>query len=165
MRLHPWIVLLGGACAVTADLSAQGAAPIFDRLQGEWVGTGTLLNRAARFSMQWRHQDGFAVLTFANGFADTSGAVTPVLNAAAVYRTGPARPEGVWLDSRGTRVELQWESSDSLLAVTWTAPTERGRTTYRVRSADEGDVLDEVLSNGEWRTFGTARYRRTPAPH
>lgn len=110
--------------------------------------------------MQWRAQNGFAVLEFTNGFVDSIGNVTPTLRAAAVYRTDPSSPEGVWLDSRGVRIELAWEASDSTLVVTWTAPTETGRTTYRVRSSGEVRVVDEVRSGDAWRTFGRAVYRR-----
>lgn len=156
-----WLgVLLAGSGAAPAAVQETA---IFERLRGEWRGEGTLLGRTARFTMRWQHRDGFALLTFANAFVDTAGVVTPVLNAAAVYRTSPAQPEAVWLDSRGTRVEIRWEGSDTALVSYWTAPTERGRTTYRVRSADELEVVDEVLSGERgWRPFGSARYVRVP---
>ena len=155
-----WCVAVAGLLAAAAPLAAQGAAPVFDRLQGEWRGRGTLMGRDARFTMRWQRAGGFALLTFGNAFADTSGRETPVLHAAAVYRTSPAPPEGVWLDSRGVRVEIRWEATDSTLVANWTAPTETGRTTYLVRSAGDVEVIDEVLSASGWRTFGTARYRR-----
>jgi hypothetical protein len=134
--------------------------PVFERLRGEWLGEGTLLGRAARFTMRWQHGDGFAVLTFSNAFVDAAGNATPVLNAAAVYRTDGDKPEAVWLDSRGERIEIRWEATDSALVSHWTAPNERGRTTYSARSADEVEVVDEVLSGETWRTFGTARFTR-----
>lgn len=160
MRGFRWSALLTCALAAASPAGAQSAAPVFDRLHGDWHGEGSLMGRAARFDMSWERRDGFAFLSFANAFADTSGRVTPVLRAAAVYRTSPARPEGVWLDSRGVRVEIRWESSDSALVAYWTAPTETGRTTYRVRGVDELEVVDEVLSDSGWRPFGTARYQR-----
>jgi hypothetical protein len=152
---------LYAACAlVAAPLAAQDTVSAFDHLQGAWHGTGTLMGRDARSTMTWRMSDGFAILTFANGFAAPDGQITPVLNAVAVYRTSPATPEAVWLDSRGVRIDIAWEASDSTLVAHWTAPTEAGRTTYRVRSADAIEVVDEVQSGNSWRTFGTARYRR-----
>lgn len=139
-----------------ADLQSD----IFQRLRGDWRGEGTLMGRAARFTMRWESGDGFAMLVFSNAFVDTAGNATPVLNAAAVYRTSAEQPEAVWLDSRGERVEIEWEASDSLLVANWTAPRERGRTTYRVLSSDELEVVDEVMSGEAWRTFGRARYTR-----
>ncbi len=92
------------------------------------------------------------------------GEITRVLSAVAVYRTAGESGEAVWLDSRGVRIEIRWEASDSVLVSQWTAPTESGRTTYRLVSAEEIVVVDDVLSGGAWRTFGTARYRREGPP-
>jgi hypothetical protein len=141
-------------------LSAQDAPAAFAALSGDWVGEGSMFSRPARFTMRWRAQGGFAVLEFTNGFVDSLGEVTPALRSAAVYRTDPARPEGVWLDSRGVRIELMWEASDSTLVVNWAAPTESGRTTYRADATGEVHVVDEVRSGGTWRTFAMAAYRR-----
>lgn len=169
MNCHRWLarassaVLVAPSLAASSlaapDLSAQEPAPVFDLLRGDWCSEGTLMGRPARFAMGWQRHAGFAVLTFANGFADTAGEITPVLDAVALYRTSPERPEGVWLDSRGVRIEIRWEASDSALVANWTAPTESGRTTYRVRAAEAVEVVDEVMRGSEWATFGTARYR------
>lgn len=145
---------------MASALSAQSGPTTFTALSGEWTGEGTLFDRPARFTMQWREQDGFATLHFSNAFVEAAGDLTPVLRAAAAYRTDPASPEGVWLDSRGVRMELLWEASDSSLVVTWTAPTESGRTTYSVRPSGELDVVDEVRSGDAWRTFATAVLRK-----
>jgi hypothetical protein len=149
------------ALVTAAPLAAQ---TVFDRLEGAWRGNGTLMGRDARYTMTWRQSDGFAVLRFANAFAGPEGATTPVLSAVAVYRTSPGSAEAVWLDSRGVRIEIEWEGSDSVLVAHWTAPTESGRTTYRVISPEEIEVVDEVSSDGTWRRFGTARYRRGDPP-
>jgi hypothetical protein len=157
--LLPSRLILVGVLVFSSTLGAQRAS-VFDALRGDWIGEGTLMTRPARFTMTWRHEDGFAFLQFSNGFPDTVGNVTPVLRAVALYRTGAAKPEGVWLDSRGVRIELAWEASDTMLVVTWTAPTETGRTTYRMPSPGQVHVSDEVRRGTEWRTFGTAVYRR-----
>jgi len=143
-----------------APLAAQENAPVFGQLVGAWSGEGSLMDRAAKFTMTWREDGGFAVLTFENAFVGTDGDVTPVLNSVAVYRTSETNPEAVWLDSRGERVEITWDASDSTLVSHWASATEEGRTTYRIHSAYEMEVLDEVLSRGGWRTFATARYTR-----
>lgn len=160
MQRGRWLLLLGWGLLVPAPAGAQEAASVFSNLEGAWRGEGTLMGRSARFTMTWRQHEALAVLTFMNAFVDSPGGVTPVLHAAAVYRMSSARPEGVWLDSRGVRVEIAWEATDSSLVATWTAPAEGGRTTYVVRSPDHLEVVDEVQTAGGWRTFGTARYRR-----
>ncbi len=159
-QLH---AVVAGVLMATSSLPAQGPAPVFDLLQGNWSGEGTLMGQSARFSMRWEQSQGFAVLAFRNAFADTTGKLTPVLQSAAVYRTSLEQPEAVWLDSRGVRVEITWEALDSALVANWTAPNEKGRTTYRVLAANELEVVDEVLSGSGWRMFATARYRRDRA--
>jgi len=154
---------IGVLLLVTSPLSAQEPAAVFERLGGEWRGEGTLLGRAARFEMRWEPRGMLAVLTFENAFVDSSGQVTPVLSAAAVYRTSLQSPEAVWLDSRGVRIEIRWTATDSTLVASWTAPEEAGRTTYRVLSSEELEVVDEVETDGALRAFATARYRRVDA--
>jgi hypothetical protein len=156
----PVRVLAGILLLTPSGLVAQGSAPVFQHLQGIWRGDGALMGRPARFSLSWQRHEQLAVLTFTNGFADSSGAVTPVLHAAAVYRTTSRTPEAVWLDSRGVRIEIAWEATDSALVAQWTAPSESGRTTYLVRGAETLEVVDEVRTASGWRTFATARYRR-----
>jgi hypothetical protein len=152
--------ILAAALALAGPLGAQTGPVIFQRLHGEWQGTGTLLGRSAQFEMRWDNGRAFATLIFANAFHDSAGTVTPVLSAGAVYRTSSGSTDAVWFDSRGIRIEIRWEATDSVLVSNWTAPAESGRTTYRVMSADQVEVLDEVRSAAGWRTFGSARYER-----
>ena len=141
-------------------VAAQNGAAVFQRLAGEWRGEGTLMDRSARFDMRWDLRGRFAMLTFANAFVDATGRTTPVLESAAIYRTSSDAPEAVWLDSRGERIEITWMATDSTLIADWTAPTEAGRTTYRIVSAEGLEVVDEVMRDGSLVTFATARYER-----
>lgn len=162
-----WTGRLAATLAVASCAAAPAAVPagtVFDRLAGDWHGEGTLLGRDARFTMTWRLHGELAVLTFGNAFVDPDGTTTPVLDAAAVYRTTPDHPDAVWLDSRGVRIEIRWEASDSSLIAHWTAPTERGRSTYRAVGPDRVEVVDEVRSGAEWRTFAVARFSRVDGP-
>ena len=152
-----------GLLLVWSPLAAQEPAAIFERLGGEWRGEGTLLGRAARFEMRWESRGALTVLAFENAFVDSSGRSTPVLSAAAVYRTSPQSPEAVWLDTRGVRIEIRWTATDSTLVANWSAPEETGRTTYRLTASQEIEVVDEVESDGALRAFATARYRRVDA--
>ena len=157
----PWAI--AALVLATSPLAAQERATIFEQLGGQWRGEGTLMGRAARFEMGWEPRGGLAVLTFENGFLDPSGQTMPVLQAAAVYRTSRQSPEAVWLDSRGVRIEIRWMATDSTLVASWSAPREVGRTTYRIISSEEIEVVDEVESDGTRRPFATARYRRAVA--
>jgi hypothetical protein len=90
-----------------------------------------------------------------------------VLDATAIYRTSAADPEAHWTDSRGEVIRIRWEASDSMLTSHWEAPTEWGRTEYRL-TAPLVEVTDYVQSGAEWRVFATARYgpaeQGLPAP-
>ena len=165
----PLLIALAAAVAAPGaapypSLGAQTTAPVFDRLAGEWQGEGTLFGRSAEFTMSWTPHGELAVLAFGNAVADSAGRLTPVLDAVAVYRTTAKAPEAVWLDSRGVRVEIAWQATDSTLVADWSAPNEAGRTTYDVVADDALEVTDEVRTEGGWRTFGTARYRRMSPP-
>lgn len=148
-----------------SSLMAQTTATVFDRLGGEWQGEGTLMGRSAQFAMTWTPHGELATLAFSNAFPDSTGALTPVLEAVAAYRTVSETPEAVWLDSRGVRIDIDWQATDdSTLVADWSSPNESGRTTYRVVGPDAVEVTDEVRTEEGWRTFATARYERGPAP-
>lgn len=155
------LALVLASVLAASSLAAQAAAPVFDRLAGQWQGEGTLMGRSAEFAMTWTTHGELATLAFSNAFSDSTGALTPVLDAVAAYRTVSETPEAVWLDSRGVRIEIEWRATgDSTLVADWSAPNESGRTTYRMVGLDAVEVTDEVRTDDGWRTFATARYRR-----
>lgn len=155
------VVTAVGTAAPVFGQDVREPAPIFDLLQGEWEGRGILMGRDGEFTLSWDHRGRYAVLSFSNAFVDTGGAVTPVLTSAAVYRTSPAHGDAVWLDSRGVRIEIRWEADDSTLLSHWTAPTEEGRTTYRILADERLEVTDEVVGDQGLRVFARATYVRT----
>jgi hypothetical protein len=149
----------GSAGAQSGGADAQVPA-VFSALQGAWSGSGTLMGRTASFAMTWEAQTGgFVELHFRNAFVDASGAVTPVLEARALYRPSGTTAIGVWIDTRPQRIQLESEITQSAVITNWTAATERGRTEYRI---EEGGVTvrDYVEGDGEMRLFGEARYTR-----
>lgn len=154
------LLVLGLALSTAHPLGAQ----VFEKLEGDWEGTGTLLGRAAAFRMSWeRAGDGFVRLAFENAFVDDQGARTPVLTAEAVYLVRDSTAVGVWIDSRPQRIRLDAEVTATHVLTTWTAESERGRTEYVVE-ADGGVVVrDYVEATEGLRLFGEARYRRSPA--
>ena len=166
MKIFPiWVAsaaLLLGASATGAQSSSPDAPvpAVFAALAGAWSGNGTLMGRPAGFEMEWRIQDGgFVELNFRNGFVDASGTVTPVLEARAIYRPSGSTAVGVWIDTRPQRIQLESEISESVVITNWTAPTERGRTEYRVEDGGV-TVRDYVEVEGEMRLFAEARYER-----
>ena len=141
-------------------------ARVFERLEGDWAGEGTLLGRPARFTMRWTRvlEGRFARLEFTNAFAAETGSdPTPVLSAVAHYPLADAGPgRGWWFDSRGEKLALEVAPSDSELRVRWEGPGESGVTVYRI----EGDgvvAVDSVAGADGPREFGRAAYVRRGA--
>lgn len=160
--LLPCLLLVGLDATRPSHVASQDAAAVFERLEGTWAGPGTLFGRPAAFTMRWDAADGLATLRFTNALVDADGTETPVMSAVAVYRIDGGA-EGVWLDSRGERVELAWTVADGALVVDWRASTESGRTTYRPMGGDRVEVVDEVAADDGWRVFGTAEHTRVEA--
>ena len=71
-----------------------------------------------------------------------------------------ARLSGHWFDSRGLVLSLAAEAFEDRLVTDWTAPSESGRTTYRIVDDDTVEVIDEVRSDEGLREFARATYRR-----
>lgn len=144
-----------------APQAAVGLPPVFYALEGAWEGTGVLLQRPAEFSMEWRlGPDNFVRLSFSNAWVDEQGNRTPVLRSEAIYHVRGAAAQGVWIDSRPQRIQLDAVVTDSSVVTSWRAERERGRTEYLVRSSSEVIVRDLVEVNGEFQVFGEARYTR-----
>ncbi len=158
--------LLCFAALVAEPRGALGEAPpvpaVFRQLAGSWVGEGTLFGRPARFNMTWEiGPEGEIELQFTNGLVDEAGAVTPVLEAVATYRVGPdGQLVGRWTDNRPQEIEIVGEAGEAVVVSDWKAPTESGRTEYRLLPDGTVEVEDRVLVDGELRPFGQARYRR-----
>jgi hypothetical protein len=116
--------------------------------------------------MEWRvGSGGFVRLSFTNAWVDERGNRTPVLQSEAIYFVRGSAVQGVWIDSRPQRIQLDAFVNDSSLVTTWTAERERGRTEYMVRSSTELLVRDLVEIDGEFQLFGEARYtKRDPQP-
>lgn len=150
-----------GGAQPTADPSASA---VFTALDGAWRGEGTLMGRPAAFRMEWADRGAFATLHFTNAFSSADGPDSPVMQAAAVYRTAPGDPSGAWLDSRGVRFDLTWTATDSSLVVEWRGTDESGRTAYVVRGPDTLEVVDEVRTEGGWRAFARGVYARVVTP-
>ncbi len=143
--------------AIAAQDDLEG---VLATLEGSWEGEGELLGRSATFAMTWeRALNGrFLRLDFSNAFADTDP-VKPVLESHAYYLLGGPTLSGQWMDSRGVILSLRAEVVGPALVTDWTGE-ESGRTEYRVIDDDALEVIDYVLSDGEYHLFARARYRR-----
>ena len=159
-----FLLTLCPAVAAQEGLAA-GAATVFAKLEGQWVGSGVLLGRQAEFQMRWEVKaEGFVRLIFSNGWISEDGSLTPVLTSEATYLPSGSSALGVWLDDRPQQLTLRATLTDSTVVTNWTADAEEGRTEYVVRSPDEVVVFDIVYVDGAERRFAEATYRRVPPP-
>ncbi|MEZ5293528.1 MAG: hypothetical protein R2745_20765 [Vicinamibacterales bacterium] len=169
---------VAAACCLTLASAARPAerqdgdaavAAFLARLQGHWLGAGTILGQPAEVEMRWAPVlDGaFARLTWVSRIGPASTARRFEGHAYYGLRS-PGTGRAVWVDSSGlTRpiVATVARTGDALVASWGTADTERGETTYHLESPDTVVVVDRVLRpDGTWREFGRTRLARAPAP-
>jgi hypothetical protein len=138
-------------------LAQAGADPLFNRLSGQWSGTGTVLNQPSKISMTWSWELGgqFLRLTFRNEMG-TAPKIN-VFEGHAYYRpAGNDRYRGMWFDNSGMFRPLDARRDGDALVSKWGTPdTEEGETTYRLLPDGQMEVIDRVKGkDGTWRTFG-----------
>lgn len=159
--LIPWAAAWGPVAASAQEADGATVPEVVGALVGEWTGEGQLMGRAAAFEMSWAVLErGFVALHFRNTFVGSDGEHLPVLEARAHYRFAGAEGTGAWVDDRPQRILIRAEVTDSSLVSEWSAESERGRTEYVVRSAEEVVVRDWVGTPDGDRLFGEATYRR-----
>ncbi len=136
--------------------------PVFSGLEGDWEGSGTLLERPAAFEMSWEVGSAdFVFLSFSNAWVGEGGETRPVLSARATYFVvSDSSALGVWVDDRPQRLTLDAVVTDSSVVTNWVAEAEKGRTEYLVRSPGVLVVRDYVIVDGADRLFAEASYRR-----
>lgn len=157
------VALAGLSLAEAQQAPTSLTAPPVAALLGEWQGTGTLLGQPAEFTMAWERRLGgrFLHLRFANAQI-VNGARRPIIEAEAFYRAvGPTELAGAWFDSRGAVLDLSGTVTDTSLVVEWVAPTERGRTVYRIVSDSLVETTDYVYGTDGPRVFGRGALRRS----
>ncbi|MBK7872542.1 MAG: hypothetical protein IPJ74_18610 [Saprospiraceae bacterium] len=134
----------------------------FEKVMGEWTGTGKLFGQEASFSMIWELtlNDQFIHLTFQNQL--TANGKNNVMNAQAYYKPSSDNTFiGTWFDSRGMILPLNAIFKDNMLTTEWgSVETEKGKTTYEIKSKNVIEVKDYVFTNEQWQQFGYATYQR-----
>lgn len=140
-----------------AMLAAQPVADSFlTRLEGRWVGEGTVLTQAAAIEAEWAWtlDRQFLELVFRN---QMSGPRPTRFEGRAFYRSvGPDVYKGFWIDNSGAIRPIDARREGDALVAAWGTPeTEMGETTYTLASPTRLEVTDRVRQrDGTWRTFG-----------
>ena len=146
------------AMAIAIGLSIQtGQDPLLLRLEGQWTGSGTVLDQPAKIEMEWAWQlnGQFLKLSFKNQMG-TAPKIT-VFEGHAYYRpVGDGVYRGMWFDNSGMFRPLDGRRDGDALVSQWGTPeTEQGETTYRLLADGKMEVVDRVKGrDGTWRTFG-----------
>lgn len=156
------------AAALLAALAAWPAvaqAPaFFERLAGEWRGTGEVSGMSGDMRMHWEPVlDGqFQRLSMDNSLVGKDGA-TWHFKAQGYYRVASdGSVTGQWFDSRGFNLPLAGRVEADTMTIDWGTESspERGRSTYRL-TADALEVTDEVYGkDGALAVFGRTRLVR-----
>lgn len=140
-------------------LSFSAEAQISDFFLGKWVGSGTLYNTEATFSMEWEQvlNKQFYRLSFTNALNNG----TFSMKAHGYYKVEGSSITGQWFDTRGVSFPLKGTIDKRKLIIYWgTSDFEQGRTEYSLLASGEMEVTDFVLRNKEYAQFGKANYQR-----
>ncbi len=150
-KLAPILIIFFFSTATYAQLP--------EAFLGKWVGSGTLYNSEATFTMEWERvlNEQFYRLNFTNALSN--GAFS--MSAHGYYKSEGDSVSGHWLDSRGVSFPLTGVMEEHTLIIHWgTEDFEQGRTEYTLLASGEVEVIDFVLRNGEYAQFGNAIYQR-----
>jgi len=163
--------MLALVCAlVLGTLANQAKADVWSQLHGRWGGEGEVSGMHAAIVLTFRPAlSGRAHhLAFDNQMRATDGKnwhfAAEAIYSCAHAGDGASACRGHWYDSRGQVLPLTVEVAADYLKVDWgDASSERGRTEYRLLSADRLQLSDEVLGkDGVWKAFGRSELQRQP---
>ncbi len=145
------------------ELRAQTTG-IFEKIRGNWKGTGIVNQMDSALTMKWEFFLGekFYRLTFKNTMKSGKGDI--IFEGLAVYQLPETASEtdGIWYDSFGFMRPIKAVLEKDALTANWgTLQTEEGKTVYRLLENDKMEVVDSVKTkDGAWREFGRSNYVR-----
>lgn len=156
---------LAAAFLVSMFVAQQPAASsdlALSRMTGQWTGSG-VVNGAP---VQARAEFGpvlakkFTRLSYV--FSDARAGDVFEGHAYYTCAAGSTACSGNWFDSQGSSHVLKAVHANDTLTAEWgDGVTPRGKTEYRLVSADTLVVTDWVrTATGEWRQFGKVDYKR-----
>ncbi len=131
-------------------------------VNNNWSGTGTLMGKEAKFTMNWQKvlNSQFVKLEFQNE-QKSGDNQSVVFKATAFYKIVNGEVVGHWFDNRGVTFPLKGSVNESELVILWgDDQTEKGKTVYHyVKNTNEITVEDFVLNDGQYFKFGNATYK------
>jgi hypothetical protein len=148
---------------VLVPLQARAQSSIFEKLSGNWKGTGIVSGMNSEITMKWESvlAGKFYRLSFKNNMKGNDGNV--VFEGTAFYKVKTTtETEGNWFDSFGfiRPIKAVFET-DKLTAGWGTKETEEGSTVYHLVEANKLEVIDTVKGkDGNWREFGRSTFTR-----
>lgn len=139
------------------------AQSVFEKLRGNWKGTGLVNKMESNLSMKWEVFLGnkFYRLSFKNTMKGSNGDI--VFEGMAMYKfTASLETERNWYDSFGFVRPIKAILEKNALTANWgTKETEEGKTVYRLVENDKLEVVDSVkMKDGSWHEFGRSSYLR-----
>ena len=153
------IALISATAAVASDVQT------LEWFVGEWVGSGTLLGQPSTVTLTISPALGGTATALAYRAQTAAAGSRPALSfeGRATYRiTAKGRVEGQWSDNNGSFHAVGGRIAGTMMTTVWGSPTtEIGRSTYVREASGTLTVTDSVLSSdGGWRMFATATYRK-----
>jgi hypothetical protein len=161
-KLSVFLFLIASFVLIPVQSKANNS--IFERLAGNWQGTGVVSGMDSQITMNWESvlAGKFYRLSFRNNMKGKNGPV--VFEGTAFYQAKTAsQTEGSWFDSFGSIRPIKALIETDKLTANWGNPeTEEGQTIYRLVDANKLEVVDSVKTkDGAWREFGHSVFTKT----
>lgn len=148
-------------CAVVSIAAAAGEGWL-DSYVGRWSGQGRFMGKDARYqiAVEPAVEARFVRLSVRYTWREENGTEGRFVGEALYPAQSSSAARGAWFDSEGHQYATSAYRDGEVVIVHWGEGEMRGRTEYRLRSANELEVTDSFTRGAEWQTFSRARLER-----
>lgn len=162
-----WLCLSAAVGQTDKTVAPQDALPkdvLKERYLGAWKGQGQMMGRDSQVQMKWETVlDGrFVRVQFRTEWQTPDGKPQAFEGHAYYQQQKDGKYRATWFDAQGATLNIDAEFDGQALTSLWGPGAEkRGKTIYRLVSAEQIEVIDSARSKeGEWREFSRATFKR-----
>lgn len=149
------------ACSAVSIVAAA-AEGWLDSYVGRWSGPGRFMGKDAQYqiAVEPALDARFVRLSVRYTWREANGSEARFVGEATYPAQTSSAARGAWFDSEGHQYATSAYRDGDAVIVHWGEGELRGRTEYRLRSANELEVTDSFTRGGDWQTFSRARLER-----
>lgn len=150
-------------CTFSFSCGALASDGWLDSYVGRWSGQGRFMGKDAQYQLdvQPAIDARFVRMSVRYTWREENGAEAHFVGEALYPAQTSSAARGAWFDSEGHQYATSaYRDTDGAVIVHWGEGEMRGRTEYRLRSANQLEVSDSFTRGTEWQTFSRARLER-----